>query len=53
MKITGDKGVDVAFECTSVNEVLDSLVELTKPAGVVVIVSIWSHPATVMYILWL
>ncbi|EGK15440.1 2,3-butanediol dehydrogenase [Psychrobacter sanguinis] len=47
MKITGDKGVDVAFECTSVNKVLDSLVELTKPAGVVVIVSIWSHPATV------
>lgn len=47
MKITGDKGVDVAFECTSVNKVLDSLVELTKPTGVIVIVSIWSHPATV------
>ena len=47
MKITDGQGVDVAFECTSVNEVLDSLVELTKPAGVVVIVSIWSKPATV------
>ncbi|MBE0443464.1 MULTISPECIES: 2,3-butanediol dehydrogenase [unclassified Psychrobacter] len=47
MKITEGEGVDVAFECTSVNAVLDSLVELTKPTGVVVIVSIWSHPATV------
>ena len=47
MKITEDRGVDVAFECTSVNAVLDSLVELTKPAGVVVIVSIWSHPAKI------
>ena len=26
---------------------LDSLIELTKPAGVVVIVSIWSHPAEI------
>ena len=47
MKITGDKGVDVAFECTSVNKVLDQLVAATKPGGVVVIVSIWSHPATI------
>ena len=47
MKITEGRGVDVAFECTSVNAVMDSLVELTKPTGVVVIVSIWSHPATV------
>ena len=47
MKITGDKGVDVAFECTSVNKVLDQLVAETRPGGVVVIVSIWSHPATI------
>ena len=47
MKITGDKGVDVAFECTSVNKVLDQLVAATKPGGVVVIVSIWSQPATI------
>ena len=47
MKITGDKGVDVAFECTSVNKVLDQLVASTRPGGVVVIVSIWSHPATI------
>jgi (R,R)-butanediol dehydrogenase/meso-butanediol dehydrogenase/diacetyl reductase len=47
MRITENCGVDVAFECTSVNEVLDTLVETTKPGGTVVIVSIWSHPATV------
>ena len=47
MKITGDQGADVAFECTSVNKVLDQLVAATKPGGVVVIVSIWSHPATI------
>ncbi len=47
MKITGGKGVDVAFECSSVNKVLDTLVAVTKATGVVVIVSIWSHPATI------
>lgn len=47
MRITEGRGVDVAFECTSNNKVLDTLVETTKPTGVIVIVSIWSHPATV------
>ena len=47
MKLTDNRGVGVAFECTSVNKVLDSLVELTKPTGVVVIVSIWSHSASI------
>ena len=47
MKITEGNGVDVAFECSSVNAVLDTLVAATTSAGVVVIVSIWSHPATV------
>ena len=47
MKLTGGKGVDVSFECTSVNKVLDTLVAATKATGVVVIVSIWSHPATI------
>lgn len=47
MKITQDKGVDVAFECSSVNKVLDTLVAATKPTGVIVIVSIWSHPASI------
>ena len=47
MKITNGEGVDVAYECSSVNKVLDTLVEACKPTAVVVIVSIWSHPATV------
>ena len=47
MQITGGKGADVAFECTSVNKVMDELVAATRPAGVVVIVSIWSKPATI------
>lgn len=47
MKITQGQGADVAFECSSVNKVLDTLVAAMKPAGVLVIVSIWSHPATV------
>lgn len=47
MKITHGRGVDVAFECSSVNQVLDTLVAAMKATGVLVIVSIWSHPATV------
>jgi len=47
MNITNGKGVDVAFECTSVNKVLDTLVAAMKPTGKVVIVSIWSKPATI------
>lgn len=47
MRITADKGADVSFECSSVNKVLDAMVAATKPGGVVVIVSIWSHPATI------
>jgi len=47
MKITHGRGVDVAFECSSINQVLDTLVAAMKATGVLVIVSIWSHPATV------
>lgn len=46
-ELTGGRGADVAFECTSVNVVLDTLLDAVKPAGVVVNVSIWGHPATV------
>ena len=46
-KLTNGEGVDVAFECTSVNKVLDTLVEACKPTANLVIVSIWSHPATI------
>lgn len=47
MKITNGDGVDAAFECSSVNKVLDTLVAAVKPTGVIVIVSIWSHPASI------
>ena len=46
-ELTGGRGVDVAFECTSVNAVLDTLLDAVRPAGVIVNVSIWGHPATV------
>ena len=46
-EITDGKGVDVAFECTSVNAVLDQLFDAVRPAGVIVVVSIWGKPAQV------
>lgn len=46
-ELTDGAGVDVAFECSSVNAVLDTLVDAVKPAGVIVVVSIWGHRATV------
>jgi len=46
-ELTGGVGADVAFECTSVNAVLDQLFDAVKPAGVIVNVSIWGHPATI------
>lgn len=45
-KLTGGKGADVAFECTSVQVVLNTLFDAVKPQGVIVVVSIWGHPAT-------
>lgn len=47
MKLTDGKGADVSFECSSVSAVLDTLVAATRPAGVLVIVAIWSHPAPI------
>ena len=46
-ELTGGNGVDVGFECSSVNVVLDTLLDAVRPGGVVVNVSIWGHPATV------
>lgn len=46
-RLTGGVGPDVAFECTSVPVVMDTLVEAVKPGGVIVVVSIWSEPAKV------
>lgn len=46
-EITKGIGADVAFECAGVNAVLDMLLDTLRPAGVLVNVSIWGHPATV------
>ncbi|MEX3632145.1 2,3-butanediol dehydrogenase [Rothia sp. LK2492] len=45
-KLTNGKGADLAFECTSVNVVLDTLFDAIKPQGVIVVVSIWGKPAS-------
>ena len=47
LELTADVGADVAFECAGVNIVLDTLLDALRPAGVLVNVSIWGHPATV------
>lgn len=47
LKLTDGKGADVAFEATSVQVVLDTLFDAVKPQGVIVVVSIWGHPATI------
>jgi (R,R)-butanediol dehydrogenase/meso-butanediol dehydrogenase/diacetyl reductase len=45
-EITGGVGADVCFECSSVNAALDQLFDAVKPAGVIVVVSIWGHRAS-------
>ena len=45
LKITDGKGADVAFECTSVNVVLDQLIDCLKLKGTLVVESIWSKKA--------
>jgi (R,R)-butanediol dehydrogenase/meso-butanediol dehydrogenase/diacetyl reductase len=47
LELTHGAGADVAFECSSINAVLDQLFDAVKPAGVIVNVSIWSSPAKV------
>ncbi|MBP3037395.1 2,3-butanediol dehydrogenase [Arthrobacter sp. zg-ZUI100] len=44
-RLTGGKGADVAFECSSVQAVLDTLMEALRPTGVLVVVSIWGKRA--------
>ncbi|MGV9714253.1 2,3-butanediol dehydrogenase [Gordonia sp. NPDC003424] len=46
-EITGGTGADAGFECTSVQPALDTLFDALKPTGVLVVVSIWSHPGSV------
>jgi len=47
LEITEGRGADVCFECSSVNAVLDQLLVVVKPGGVVVNVSIWSARASI------
>ncbi|MGQ4552647.1 2,3-butanediol dehydrogenase [Dermabacteraceae bacterium CCM 9519] len=42
-ELTDGKGADVAFECTSVDVVLNTLLDAVRPGAVVVNVSIWGH----------
>lgn len=46
LELTDGVGADVAFECSSVQPALDVLFDAVKPRGVIVVVSIWGHPAT-------
>jgi (R,R)-butanediol dehydrogenase/meso-butanediol dehydrogenase/diacetyl reductase len=47
LELTGGIGADIGFECAGVNVVLDTLLDSVRPAGVIVNISIWGHPATV------
>lgn len=42
-ELTGGRGADVAFECTSVQPAMDTLVDALAPRGVLVVVSIWGQ----------
>ncbi|GLB65779.1 2,3-butanediol dehydrogenase [Arthrobacter mangrovi] len=42
-ELTGGKGADVGFECSSVPVVLDMLMDAVRPGGVIVNVSIWGR----------
>ncbi|WP_448808484.1 2,3-butanediol dehydrogenase [Agromyces bauzanensis] len=46
-RLTDGRGADVAFECSSVQPVLDMLIDAVKPTGTIVNVSIWMAPAAV------
>ncbi|MCT2184741.1 2,3-butanediol dehydrogenase, partial [Brevibacterium casei] len=42
-ELTGGRGADVGFECSSVPVVLDTILDAVRPGAVVVNVSIWGH----------
>jgi len=46
-ELTGGRGADVGFECSSVPVVLDMLVDAVAAGGVIVNVSIWGHKPAV------
>lgn len=43
LELTEGCGADVGFECTSVDEVLNTLFDAVRPGAVIVNVSIWGH----------
>lgn len=47
LELTDGRGADVAFECSSVNAVLNTLFDAVKATGVIVNVSIWGKPAQI------
>ena len=47
LQITNGIGADAAFECARIDAVLDMLLNTLRPAGVLVNVCVWGHPATI------
>ncbi|WOO79076.1 (R,R)-butanediol dehydrogenase [Vanrija pseudolonga] len=45
-ELTGGKGADIGFECTSVQPAFDTLIDALKPTGVLVVESIWGKKAS-------
>lgn len=46
-KLTDGEGADLAFECTSVQVVFDTLMDVLRPHGVLQVVSIWGKPGAI------
>lgn len=46
-KLTGGKGADVVFECSSSQKAVDQLLSALRVRGVMVVVSVWGHSAKI------
>jgi (R,R)-butanediol dehydrogenase/meso-butanediol dehydrogenase/diacetyl reductase len=46
-ELTDGRGADVGFECSSAKAAMDTLVDAVRPAGVIVVVSVWGEPVAV------
>ena len=44
-RLTKGRGADVAFECSSAQAVLDTLIDALRPAGALVVIGIWGARA--------
>jgi len=47
MRITGDVGVDVAFDCAGVSATVNSCIMATRSTGTVCVISLWEKPASI------